>query len=163
MTYVCFIRIENYTLSIHSICCQQLNVFFFQNIECFIDTRYLRNREQRQHYHSCGTSIHLRPFTRKVTFSSSSVVYIASFLHVTFSRALRTAIIAGRPNTKVFYDVAHPDRGRGCRRDGRNGRDTKRKAIRLSQRRGKRRERSGSREERKTTGGEMGNDVERCG
>lgn len=37
----------------------------------------------------------------------------ASFLHVTFSRALRTAIIAGRPNTKVFYDVAYPDRGRG--------------------------------------------------
>lgn len=49
---------------------------------------------------------------REITFPLGASC-TASFRHVTFSRALRTAIIVGRPNTKVFYDVAHPDRSPG--------------------------------------------------
>lgn len=89
----------------------------------------------RPHYHSCGTAIHLRPLLRKVTFPLRASC-TASFLHVTFSRALRTAIIAGRPNTKVFYDVAYPDRGRGIPWGWAKRAGHKKKAIRLAARKG---------------------------
>lgn len=112
----------------------------------------------RPHYHSCGTAIHLRPLSLKVTFPLRASC-TASFLHVTFSRALRTAIIAGRPNTKVFYDVAHPDRGRGIP-EGSRATGHKKKAIRLSRRGkkgvtgGRKNRREGKRETTRATSGD---------
>lgn len=71
------------------------------------------------------------PLTKNNAFPLCTLC-IASFLHVTFSRALRTAIIADRPNTKVFYDVAYPDRGRRISRGRTKRAGHKKKAIRLA-------------------------------
>lgn len=90
---------------------------------------------------------------------------IASFLHVTFSRALRTAIIADRPNTKVFYDVAYPDRGRGIPRGRTKRAGHKKKAIRLAGKGGHARKEklTESNEKRRWAEGEEVSVIKLCG